>query len=189
MDRFMLEINRAKKFDEYLKNLSNSHLRECFKEIKASLLSVRNWRHDIYENNKCILFPDRKKEDLKNYIRFGGFTDAHIDIVVALISEFSEDQSYDKLVLVPEALSLLIENIFDISHDDAETYLTDGGIDFVHRYNDQWLSRWLSKCIGIIIIIIINIFYIFFLFIYSTYSTYSFMATFLQHDLETYFFS
>ena len=56
MDRFMSEISRAKQIDEDLKNLSDSHLRVYFEEIKASLLSARNWRHEVYENNSCDLF-------------------------------------------------------------------------------------------------------------------------------------
>ena len=154
----MLEIDRAKKIDETLEKLSEAKLRKSFEKIKHELIGVKNWRHELYENNRCELFPERNKNCLKNYIRFGGFTDKQVELVVSLISEVSNDKLYTKLVLIPEALSLLIQNMFDLG-DDVNTYLVDGGIEFSHRRSDQWLSNWLSKdIIGSFLLSILFIF-------------------------------
>ena len=68
MDSFMAEINRAKKINEQLSCFSEFQLRSYFVTIKDKLVNLRNWRYELFQNNFCKLFPNRKKEHLKKII-------------------------------------------------------------------------------------------------------------------------
>ena len=82
MDLFLLEVKRAKKIDKELQCLPDLDLKNYFAVIKSDLLSMSNWRSDVFVNDSCKSFPDRKKEHLHNYIKFGGFSNAHIELLV-----------------------------------------------------------------------------------------------------------
>ena len=57
-------------------------------------------------------------------------SDNQIELVVSLITEVSNYKMYNKLVSMPEAFSLHIQNMFDLGDDDVNMYLVDGGIEF-----------------------------------------------------------
>ena len=145
MDRFQKEIENAKKFDSVLFNLKDKDLHNFFLKRKYEIQNIkcRNcWRHNVFYNNHCDEFPNRCKDNLHYHVEFGGYTDNQLTLLLKWVLDFSEDILYNFLVLLPETLIILTQEIFGVSQEDASTYIIDGGENL--EVKKKRLVKWLG---------------------------------------------
>ena len=136
---FLGEIERANHLDSVVRNLSSEQTRELVNTFKNHLSRIFQgeiedcWRDKIYKNGSSELFPDRTREYLQNFDKFGGFSNNQIKFIISLLRDITDDLDYALEVLLPEVIYLIIKDMFELSSEETELYMVDGGIDYGRR--------------------------------------------------------
>ena len=91
------------------------------------------WRDIIYKNGQCEQFPNKTREYMKNFDKFGGFTSNQIKIIIFMLRTVTEDLDYALEVLLPEATSLVMKDLFSFSSEETKQCMLDEGIAYDRR--------------------------------------------------------
>ena len=70
---------------------------------------------------------------MKNFDKFGGFTNNQIKTIIFMLLTVTEDLHYALEVLLPEFIFFIIKDLFGISSKQNKQYLLDGGIAYDRR--------------------------------------------------------
>ena len=65
---------------------------------------------------------------MKNFDKFGGFTNNQIKTVILMLPTVTEDLDYALEVLLPEVIFFSLKDLLGISSEEAKQYMLDGGI-------------------------------------------------------------
>ena len=72
-------------------------------------------------------------EYMKNFDKFGGFTNNQIKNIIFMLRTVTEDLDYALEVLLPEVTFFIIKDLFSISSKETKQYMLDGGIAYDRR--------------------------------------------------------
>ena len=72
-------------------------------------------------------------EYMKNFDKFGGFTNNQIKNIIFMLRTVTEDLDYALEVLLPEVTFFIIKDLFSISSEETKQYMLDGGIAYDRR--------------------------------------------------------
>ena len=72
-------------------------------------------------------------EYMKNFDKFGGFTNNQIKNIIFMLPTVTEDLDYALEVLLPEVTFFIIKDLFSISSEETKQYMLDGGISYDRR--------------------------------------------------------
>ena len=81
----------------------------------------------VYKKGACEKFPNKTREYMKNFDKFGGFTNNQIKTIIFMLRTVTEDLDYALEVLLPEVIFFIIKDLFDISTEKNKKYMLDGG--------------------------------------------------------------
>ena len=82
---FFRDIERVKRYDAIIKDFPCDKIEELVSKSKSHLLKVSRgeipgcWRDIIYKKGACEKFPNKTRECMKNFDKFGGFTNNQIE--------------------------------------------------------------------------------------------------------------
>ena len=107
---FFRDIERAKHYDAITKYLPFEKIEELVSKSKSYLLKVSRgeipdcWRDIVYKKGACEKFPNKTREYMKNFDKFGGFTNNQIKTIIFMLCTVTEDLDYALEVLLPEVI-------------------------------------------------------------------------------------
>ena len=136
---FFRDIERAKYYDAIIKDLPCEKIEELVSKSKSHLLKVSRgeipdcWRDIVYKKGACEKFPNKTREYMKNFDKFGGFTNNQIKTIIFMLRTVTEDLDYALEVLLPEVIFFIIKDLFGISSKESKQYMLDGGIAYDRR--------------------------------------------------------
>ena len=70
---------------------------------------------------------------MKNFDKFGGFTNNQIKAIIFMLRTVAEDLDYALEVLLPKVIFFIIKDLFDISCEENKQYMLDGRIAYDRR--------------------------------------------------------
>ena len=70
---------------------------------------------------------------MKNFDKFGGFTNNQIKTIIFMLRTVTEDLDYALEVLLPEVIFFIIKDLFGISSKESKQYMLDGRIAYDRR--------------------------------------------------------
>ena len=70
---------------------------------------------------------------MKNFDKFGGFTNNQVKTIIFMLRTVTEDLDYALEVLLPEVIFFIIKDLFGISSKESKQYMLDGGIAYDRR--------------------------------------------------------
>ena len=70
---------------------------------------------------------------MKNFDKFGGFTNNQIKTIIFMLRTVTEDLDYALEVLLPEVIFFIIKDLFGISSKQNKQYMLYGGIAYDRR--------------------------------------------------------
>ena len=70
---------------------------------------------------------------MKNFDKFGGFTNNQVKPIIFMLRTVTEDLDYALEVLLPEVIFFIIKDLFGISSKESKQYMLDGGIAYDRR--------------------------------------------------------
>ena len=136
---FFRDIERAKHYDTIIKDFPCEKIEELVSKSKSYLLKVSRgeildcWRDIVYKKGACEKFPNKTREYMKNFDKFGGFTNNQIKTIIFMLRTVTEDLDYALEVLLPEVIFFIIKDLFGISSKESKQYMLDGGIAYDRR--------------------------------------------------------
>ena len=136
---FFRDIERVKRYDAIIKDFPCDKIEELVSKSKSHLLKVSRgeipgcWRDIIYKKGACEKFLNKTRECMKNFDKFGGFTNNHIENYIFMLRTVTEDLDYALEVLLPEVIFFIIKDLFGISSEENKQYMLDGGIAYDRR--------------------------------------------------------
>ena len=74
----------------------------------------------VYTNGACEKFPNKTREYMKNFDKFGGFTNNQVNTINFMLHTVTEDLDYALVVLFPDVIFLIY---YDISSEETKQYM------------------------------------------------------------------
>ena len=106
---FFRDIERTKYYDAITKDLPCEKIGELVSKSKSYLLKVSRgeiadcWRDIVYKYGACERFPNKTREYMKNFDKFGGFTNNQIKIIIFMLRTVTED--------LDDAMEVLLQKV------------------------------------------------------------------------------
>ena len=110
MSVFFRDIECVKHYDAIIKDQLCEKIEELVCKSKSYLLKVSRgaipdcWRDIVYKICACEKFPNETREYMKNFDKFGGFTNNQIKTIIFMLRTVTEDLDYALEVLLPEVI-------------------------------------------------------------------------------------
>ena len=136
---FFRDIERAKHYDAIIKDLPCEKIEELVSKSKSHLLKVSRgeipdcWRDIVYKKGACEKFPNKTREYMKNFDKFGGFTNNQVKTIIFMLRTVTENLDYALELLLPKVIFFIIKDLFGISFKESKQYMLDGGIAYDRR--------------------------------------------------------
>ena len=70
---------------------------------------------------------------MKNFDKFGGFTNNQIKTIIFMLRTVTEYIDYALEVLLPEVIFFFVKDLFGISSEETKQYMLDGRIGYDRR--------------------------------------------------------
>ena len=136
---FLREVERANHFDTVIRDISSEEIQGLVSKYENELISILQgenedcWRDKIFKHGSSEKFPDRTRLYLKNFDKFGGFSNSQIKILILMLHNITDNLDYAVEVLLPEIIYIIIKDMFTLSSEETDQYMLDGGIDYGRR--------------------------------------------------------
>ena len=150
---FFRDIERVKRYDAIIKDFPCDKIEELVSKSKSHLLKVSRgeipgcWRDIIYKKGACEKFLNKTRECMKNFDKFGGFTNNQIENYIFMLRTVTEDLDYALEVLLPEVIFFIVKDLFRISSEETKQYMLM--TEELYCLNCIKYCLWQKNCINI----------------------------------------
>ena len=118
---FFRDIERAKYYDAIINDLPFKKNGGLVSKYEGHMLKVSRgeiadcWRDIVYKFGACERFPNKTREYMKNFDKFGGFTNNQIKIIIFMLRTMTEDLD-DAMEVLLQKVYFLLQRIYLVFH-------------------------------------------------------------------------
>ena len=78
------------------------------------------WRDIVYKKGAYEKFPNKTREYMKNFYKFGDFTNDQIKTIISMLRTVTEDLDYALEMLFSVVIFFMVRDLFGISSEETK---------------------------------------------------------------------